>query len=105
MPKRRPRRLGSACAVALLLSLLLSGCALHPGGDEIAFLSGGQLWTVNRDGTTLVRAAGGGVVSFAWSPDHHQLVYRTVSRAGLAPAILPGPDVPGSLDVVGVDGG
>jgi hypothetical protein len=105
MPKRWPRRLGSACAVALLLSLLLSGCALHPGGDEIAFLSGGQLWTVNRDGTTLARAAGSGVVSFAWSPDHHQLVYRTVSRAGLAPAILPGPDAPGSLDVVGVDGG
>ncbi|HEV2235444.1 MAG TPA: hypothetical protein VGR57_02175, partial [Ktedonobacterales bacterium] len=92
-------------AVVLLLSILLAGCALHSGGDEIAFLQGGQLWLVNRDGSALVRAGGGGTVSFAWSPDHHQIVFRTVSRTELAAAGLPAPDAPGSLSVVGVDGG
>ncbi|HEY7984928.1 MAG TPA: hypothetical protein VID73_12210 [Ktedonobacterales bacterium] len=99
------RRTRPLAVVALLLSLLLAGCALHPGGDEIAFLRGGQLWLVNRDGSSLVRAGGGGVVSFAWSPDHHQIVYRTESRAQLASAGSPAPDAPGSLSVVGVDGG
>jgi hypothetical protein len=105
MPKRAPRRAGVIGAVALLLTLLLSGCALHPGGDELAFLHDGQLWLVSRDGSALIHAGRSGVVSFAWSPDHHQIVFRTVGRAGLAPAELPGPDAPGDLSVVGVDGG
>jgi hypothetical protein len=95
----------SALLLLLLPSWLLSGCALHPGGDEIAFLAGGALWLVNRDGSGLVRAGGGGVVSFAWSPDHHQIVFRTVSIAPLAQAGGLPPDAPGSLSVVGVDGG
>jgi hypothetical protein len=96
-------------SAALLLGLLpaglLSGCALHPGGEEIAFLRDGHLWLMNPDGTGLVRAGGGGVVGFAWSPDHHQLVFRTASRADLVPAGARAPDAPGSLSVVGVDGG
>jgi hypothetical protein len=91
--------------LCLLPAWLLSGCALHPGADEIAFLRGGQLWLVNPDGTGLVRASGGGVVSFAWSPDHHQLVFRTVAEGALVPAGSLTPDAPGSLSVVGVDGG
>jgi hypothetical protein len=103
---RRPRIMRSAALLLLLLpSWLLSGCALHAGGDEIGFINGGALWLVNRDGTGLVRAGGGGVVSFAWSPDHHQIVFRTATIASLtAPGSL-APDAPGSLSVVGVDGG
>src|SRR5690242_12083750 len=72
--------------IGLLPVWLLSGCALHPGADEVAFLRGGRLWLVNPDGTGLVRASGGGVVSFAWSPDHHQLVFRTASAGAIVPA-------------------
>jgi hypothetical protein len=104
-----PRCAGAWRAALVLLSLLpawlLGGCVLHPGAEEIAFLRGGRLWLVNADGTGLLRAGGGGVVSFAWSPDHHQLVFRTASESALVPAGSLTPDAPGSLSVVGVDGG
>jgi hypothetical protein len=108
-PNCAPRRTAAWRASLVLLFLLpawlVSGCALHPGAEEIAFLRGGRLWLVSSDGTGLLRAGGGGVVSFAWSPDHHQLVFRTSSASTLVPAGSLTPDAPGSLSVVGVDGG
>lgn len=89
----------------LLACLTLAACALHPGGDEIAFLRAGQLWTVNPDGTDARAIAGGNTVGFAWSPDHHQIVFRYASAAQPAQGVLSAPDAPGDLGVIGVDGG
>jgi hypothetical protein len=83
----------------------LSGCGAHPGGDEIAFVRDGQLWTVNSDGSAAVELAQGGVVGFAWSPDHHQLVLRYTGKAPSAPANGIAPDGLSELAVTGVDGG
>ncbi len=103
----------------LLLSLLLlaaivpaiAGCAVHPGGDALAFIRGGQLWTIQSDGTTSQTIASGNIVSFAWSPDHHQLVFRYAYGAPVSPpASLPAstagvPDQLGELAVVSINGG
>ena len=105
------RRTGAARSlhiiVLLLLGLILgfAGCGAHGGGDEIAFIDGGRLWTVNRDGTSLLAVIGGNVVGFSWSPDHHQLVVRATSRTVSAAPGRAAPDAPGRLSVVGVDGG
>jgi hypothetical protein len=97
----------AALPLILLLPtlLLLAGCTAHPGGDELAFLRGGQLWTIDRDGTQLVQVGGGNVVGFAWSPDHHQLVFRYGNQAMAPPDNASAPDAPSFLGVVGVDGG
>src|SRR5690349_16142636 len=64
--------------MALLLALL-AGCAYHPGGDAMAFLRDGHLYTIQADSTNLHQIAGGDVVSYSWSPSRQQLVYRTAS--------------------------
>ena len=85
---RRPRAaermsvLGVLALVGCLLLLTLAGCGItiHPGGDEIAFLRGGNLWGLQPDGSNARALATGGIVSIAWSPDHHQVLYRVLLR-------------------------
>lgn len=104
----------SARAVFLLLSTLtvllvsaLAGCGLQSGTDTIAFLQGKALWVVNPDGSNLRKVAQGNIVSMAWSPDHHQYVYRVAAQ--IAPpspySVLGVPDAPGDLEVSSVNGG
>jgi hypothetical protein len=104
--RRRTHLAGALIAAGALLGVLLAGCGFHSGGDTIAYLRGGQLWSVNPDGTGATALAGGGVVGFAWSPDHHQLVFRTTT--GTLPAFsqqAAPPDAPGALNVTSADGG
>jgi len=93
--------------VALLLALV-AGCAYHPGGDALAFLRDGHLYTIQPDGANLHQIAGGGIVSYSWSPSRQQLVYRTASpfpsSLGLSP-LENAPDLSGNLSVVSVNGG
>jgi hypothetical protein len=104
-PTASPRGTRLALVVMTLAALALAACAPHAGGDEVAFLRGGQLWTVNSDGSDALAIAGGNVAGFAWSPDHHQLVFRYGGKAAPTGIGAAAPDAPGLLGVVGVDGG
>lgn len=82
------RRLALAPLCLALLTALaltaLAGCGFHPGGDQIAYLSGDQLWVVNPDGSLPRQLTPRQTLSFAWSPDHHELVFRYAAGAGSA---------------------
>src|SRR5260221_7083776 len=79
------------------LATLGAGCGVPPGGKALAFGRGGQLWTIQADGSDVHRIASGGIVGLAWSPDHHQLVYRTTTHSHGAPASTPLAPAPNSL--------
>jgi hypothetical protein len=94
--------------LAAYLAAALTACALHPGGEALAFIRAGQLWTIQADGSNAHQIAQGQIVGFAWSPDHHQLVFRTATSKDVAPPALPpatAPDAPGDLYVTSINGG
>jgi hypothetical protein len=101
------RRATMPLLLALSLALLAS-CAYHPGGDALAFLRNGTLYTIQPDGANLHQVASGGIVSFGWSPSRQQLVYRTASpfpsNRGQSP-LENTPDLSGNLSVVSINGG
>ncbi|HUY76163.1 MAG TPA: hypothetical protein VMV29_05300 [Ktedonobacterales bacterium] len=111
------RSRGVAALMATLLAALtltaLAGCGLtlHPGGDQIGFLRGGQLWVINPDGSLPRELSGSDIVGFAWSPTHHQLVFRYGAGAyALASALPPGatsaaPDADANLGISSINGG
>lgn len=103
IPRRRSTRLASL--LLLMGTLLLAACSFHNGGDTIAYLQSGQLWTINPDGTSATALVSGGVVGFAWSPNHQLLVYRTSAGAFSSSAQAAAPDAPGALSVTSADGG
>ncbi len=77
-----------ALPVTLLSALALTtlaGCGFHPGGDQIAYLLGDQLWVANPDGSDPRQLTPRQTVSLAWSPDHHELVFRYGPGAGEIP--------------------
>lgn len=107
----------------LLLPLLLIAAALvscspgHLGGNEIAFVRDGHLWTIDPAGSNAFEVVGGDVTvsGYAWSPDHHIFAFRLLDSAyATTPAGkhlqanpllgIPG-DLPASLNTVGIDGG
>lgn len=107
------RTVGRLQACLLLLGWVslalagLAGCALHPGGDALAFVRGNQLWTLQPDGSNAHKIAGGPIVGFAWSPDHHELVLRTAASGNPLPPSDPrlaAPDAPGDLYVTTING-
>ncbi len=109
----RPRAVGTAlCALAALcvsLVLALTGCGpLRSGADTIAYLRGGQLWVAWSDGTH-ARLIAAGVVGYAWSPDHHELVYRTITQGSIPPlaprSVRITPDLPANISVASISGG
>ena len=95
--------------VCVVAALALAGCAVHPGQDEIAFLRGGALIALNPDGSDARTLASGSIVSFAWSPDHSQLVFRTAVGSDVADLLPYGtmgvPDAAGTLQIIGINGG
>ena len=102
----------------LLLSILLAACSPgHLGGNEIAFVRDGHLWTVDPDGANAFEVVSSNlpVIGYALSPDHQMFVYRELdSHYASTPAGkhlqinsitgLPG-DFPSSLYTIGIDGG
>jgi hypothetical protein len=103
--------LGILALVCCLLLLTLAGCGItvHPGGDEIALLRGGNLWGIQPDGSNARDLATGGIVSIAWSPDHHQVLYRVLlgGNVAFAPPTSTSavPDAAAAIAVIGINGG
>src|SRR5216684_5968277 len=68
----------------LVLLLLASTAACSPGhvgGNEIAFLRDGHLWTIDPDGANAFEVFGDDstpVVGYSWSPTHQILAFRTL---------------------------
>lgn len=66
----------------LLLATTLASCSPgHVGGNEIAFLRDGHLWTINPDGTNAFEVFADNttpVVGYGWSPNHQILTFRTL---------------------------
>ena len=52
-----------AALLMALIAALLTGCAYHPGGDALAFLRDGKLYTIQQDGANLHQIAGDSIVS------------------------------------------
>ncbi len=111
-----------AC-VRIICLLILSGWLLaacsagHLGGNEIAFVRGGHLWTIDSDGANAFQVEGDStaVVGYALSPSHEIFFYRTLdpqfaaTQAGKQVRTDPvtglASDVPSTLNTIGIDGG
>lgn len=113
-PPQPIRRVRQSLARPLVLALagiltlvLLSACSLHTGADEIAFVQGNQLWTIQSDGNSAQSVSQNGVLDFAWSPDHHQIVFRYTSSGSAVTSGAPytPPDAPADLAIQSVNGG
>lgn len=104
--------------VLLLVILLLAACSPgHVGGNEIAFIRDGQLWTIDADGANAfaIVTQDTPVIGYNWSPTHQILSFRTLdatfakTRAAKNLPMTPIPgligDVPSTLNTIGVDGG
>lgn len=101
-------RLSCLLLVAAFCSAPLSACAVQSGSDEIAFLQGTKLWMVQRDGSGARSDSQNPVLDFAWSPDHHQLVFRyTGPNPATAPesVLATAADAPADLAIQSVNGG
>jgi hypothetical protein len=101
-----------------LIAGLIAACSPgHVGGNEIAFLRDGQLWTMDPDGTNAFKvvAESTPVIGYGWSPTHQLLAYRTLdanyAKTSAAKALVMNPltemfgDVPSAQNTIGIDGG
>src|SRR5947209_10474726 len=90
----------------------------HVGGNEIAFLRDGQLWTIDPDGANAFAVFtdnNAPVVGYGWSPTHQILTFRTLdstfAKTSAARHLPSDPvtaligDVPSMLNTIGIDGG
>ena len=104
--------------IFLLLSAFMAACSPgHLGGNEIAFVRDGHLWTADPNGANALEVVSDSapVIGYAWSPDHQMFVFRELdSHYAATPAGkrlqidpltgLPG-DLPASLNTISIDGG
>src|ERR1051326_3233220 len=104
--------------IFLPLTVFIAACSPgHLGGNEIAFVRDGHLWTIDPNGANAfeVESDSAPVIGYAWSPDHQRFVFRELDShyastlAGKHLSInlltgLPG-DLPSSLNTVSIDGG
>lgn len=101
----------------LLLPVMASCSPGHSGGNEIAFLRNGQLWTIDPDGANAFAIAGNNapVLGYSWSPTHQILSFRAIDSTFASTSAgkhlnfdpltgLTG-DTPSSLNTIGIDGG
>jgi hypothetical protein len=102
----------------LLLSLFITACSPgHLGGNEIAFVRDGHLWTIDPNGANAFEVVSDNapVIGYAWSPDHHIVVFRELDsryastlagkRLQIDPLTGQPGDLPASLNTVSIDGG
>jgi hypothetical protein len=104
--------------LSLLLCTYLAACSPgHLGGNEIAFVRDGHLWTIDPNGANIFEVVSDGapVIGYAWSPDHQMFVFRELdTHYARTPADkhlqtnpitgLPA-DLPASLNTTSIDGG
>ncbi len=104
--------------LSLLLYTFLAACSAgHLGGNEIAFVRDGRLWTIDPNGANAFEVVSDNapVIGYAWSPDHQMFVFRELDSRYASTAAgkrlqfnpltgLPG-DLPATLNVVSIDGG
>jgi len=77
-PRMKPERI---TILLLLLMISLASCSPgHLGGNEIAFVRDGHLWTIDPDGANAFEVVSDGppVIGYGWSPNHQILVFRTL---------------------------
>lgn len=95
--------------VALCLTLvgvLLAGCGVHPGEEQIAYQRADQLWVINPDGSNARQLAPRNILGYSWSPDHHELVFRYGSSIAQTPGATWAPlETVSELAVVSISGG
>jgi len=107
--------------ILLLLIYVAStaGCSPgHVGGNEIAFLRDGQLWTIDPDGANAFAVFTDNntpVVGYGWSPTHQIFTFRTLdatfAKTSAAKHLFRDPitaltgDLPSTLNTIGIDGG
>jgi hypothetical protein len=115
--KSSKRRYSIILLSILLLSILASCSSGHLGGNEMAFIRDGHLWTIDPGGANAFEVVSDGppVVGYAWSPNHQILVFRTLDSSFASTAagrhITSNPltgltaDIPSVLNTVGLDGG
>ena len=102
----------------LLVTSLLAACSPgHTGGNEIAFLRDGHLWTMDPDGANAfeVVAESTSVIGYGWSPTHQLLTYRTLdptyAKTSTGKTLVMNSlteqfaDVPSAQNTIGIDGG
>jgi hypothetical protein len=113
-PHPLPRAMRHWCSALALtgcvLALVLAGCGItiHPGGTELAFLRDGTIWVIAPDGTNARSLTSGNIVSLAWSPDHHQVLYRLLVGGTVFPSptqIRAVPDAAAGISLIGINGG
>jgi Tol biopolymer transport system component len=111
LPPAHLRKAGLLSLAFCCLATLLAACSVQPGGDLLAFVREGRLIVIAPDGSNLREIATGDIVGGAWSPDHHQLVFRAGKPAfAVAANLKPGdtrgnPDAVGDLYIASVSGG
>jgi hypothetical protein len=114
----RKQRIIIMLMILSLLCATLAACSPgHIGGNEIAFIRDGQLWTIDPDGANAFAIVGNNppVLGYGWSPTHQILSFRTIdstfATTAAAKHLTIDPvtglieDAPGSLNTVGIDGG
>lgn len=104
--------------IFFLLTIFIAACSPgHLGGNEIAFVRDGHLWTVDPNGANAFEVVSDSapVIGYAWSPDHQIFAFRELDshyagtpagkRLQMNPLTgLPG-DLPASLNTISIDGG
>ncbi len=91
------------------VSALLAGCSgAQSGGNELAFLRGGQLWVARADGSHARELITGNVAGYAWAPNHQELIARYAPSSTQAPpagSTRAAPPAHGDLAAVSINGG
>jgi len=113
----KQQRAGIFCVLILLGWLMVSCSPGHLGGNEIAFVRGGHLWTIDPDGANAfeVENESTPTLGYAWSPSHEIFFYRTLDAKFAAtpagkqvrndPVTGLAEDAPSALNTIGIDGG
>ncbi len=111
------KHLRNSLLLLFILATLISCSPGHLGGNEIAFIRNGHLWTIDPDGSNAFDVVNDTtpVLDYSWSPDHHIFVFRSLdadvaqTAAGkkfpVNPLTQEPGDLPSMINTVGIDGG
>ncbi|QBD78077.1 hypothetical protein EPA93_19585 [Ktedonosporobacter rubrisoli] len=112
----KPRRV--LLSALTLICIALASCSPgHLGGNVIAFIRDGHLWTSDPDGANAfeVVAQGTPVIGYSWSPTHRLLAFRaldpSLAQKPAARNLKSNPltgtivDEASTINTIGVDGG